>query len=151
MNDQWRQRAACRDRDPELWFPKFGTTRERVLEAKSICFGCPVRVTCLEYSQTQQIPFGIWGGYSAKQRWRMRRGEPPSEYMPKWATSIFYQERAAAVRAFQRAQQTSVKQTARDLGVDRRTLYRAWEHWGLGKPIHGGGRHKLYSRGRNVS
>jgi Transcription factor WhiB len=44
----WRQLAACRRADPELFFPvsATGPSRDQVAEAKAICFGCQVRHQC---------------------------------------------------------------------------------------------------------
>ncbi len=51
-------RAACRGRDPELWFPDGCGDRS---EAVGICHGCPVRHSCLDWGvRTRQS--GIWGG-----------------------------------------------------------------------------------------
>jgi WhiB family transcriptional regulator, redox-sensing transcriptional regulator len=42
-------------------------------KAKKICGGCPMQKLCLAYALTHGEPFGIWGGYSERQRNTMRR------------------------------------------------------------------------------
>ena len=44
----WRHRAACRDEDPELFFP-IGNTGPALLqieEAKAVCMRCDVSLVC---------------------------------------------------------------------------------------------------------
>ena len=47
----WQHYAACRNRDPELFFPigSTGPAVRQLQEAKRICAGCPVRSECLEF------------------------------------------------------------------------------------------------------
>lgn len=73
----WRDAAACRDQDPELFFPN-GTTGPWALaieEAKAVCRGCPVMQTCGQWALENKIAFGIFGGLDERQRasyWRRR-------------------------------------------------------------------------------
>ena len=48
----WRNSAACRDTDPDLFFPvgQTGPAIDHIASAKAVCFTCDVRVECLEYS-----------------------------------------------------------------------------------------------------
>ena len=87
----WRDAAACRGVDPEVFFPERG---ESVAKAKKVCAGCPVRDECLEYAEETLQKFGVWGGLSERQRRRRRRGrvvlcgrcEAPVAFAPgrKW-------------------------------------------------------------------
>ena len=48
----WRHNAACRDVDPELFFP-IGNTGPALLqidEAKRVCHRCPVMESCLHWA-----------------------------------------------------------------------------------------------------
>ena len=65
----WRQAAACRSADPELFFPLSGSGKalEQIAEAKVICAGCPVRRQCLEFAARTR-PHGIWGGLTELER-----------------------------------------------------------------------------------
>lgn len=42
----WRQKAACRDYNPELWFSS--DEQDRV-QARFVCLSCPVRPACTEF------------------------------------------------------------------------------------------------------
>ena len=52
LRPDWRDAAACRDADPELFFPDgdLGSARVQVKMAKLICRGCPVSATCLNWA-----------------------------------------------------------------------------------------------------
>ena len=70
----WRHAAACRDTDPNLFFPA-GTTGvavEEIEAAKSLCQTCPVREQCLEFAMVANQEAGIWGGMSEEERRKMR-------------------------------------------------------------------------------
>ena len=69
----WRD-AACRDADPELFFPDGDTrsARARVKLAKLICRGCPVSATCLSWALASGQA-GIWGGLTEDERHRLHR------------------------------------------------------------------------------
>jgi WhiB family transcriptional regulator, redox-sensing transcriptional regulator len=71
----WRELAACRDYDPELFFPigKTGLGRAEVRQAKAVCAGCPVREQCLEFALGTGQEFGVWGGYDEDERRVLRR------------------------------------------------------------------------------
>jgi len=42
-------------------------------EAVATCQTCPVNNCCLDYALEFESEFGIWGGYTARQRVRYRR------------------------------------------------------------------------------
>jgi WhiB family transcriptional regulator, redox-sensing transcriptional regulator len=66
----WYERAACRGRDADCFFPeKGGSTRA----AKRICQTCVVQVECLEYALANDERFGIWGGMSERERRRLKQ------------------------------------------------------------------------------
>ncbi len=65
----WRDDAACRGLDTELFFPGQG---ESIMEAKQICSSCPVRVECADYALDSGQRFGIWGGTTERDRRRER-------------------------------------------------------------------------------
>ena len=71
----WRDQAACRDADPELFFPDGDTrsTRAQVKTAKLICRGCPVSATCLSWALASGQEAGIWGGLTEDERRRLLR------------------------------------------------------------------------------
>jgi WhiB family redox-sensing transcriptional regulator len=73
-----RQRAACANYDPEMWFPvgtKSAWDVEQTELAKAICSICPIRAKCLEGALEYGVEFGIWGGKTADERRAiLRRG-----------------------------------------------------------------------------
>ncbi len=71
----WRTSSACRDEDPELFFP-IGTTGpavEQMDAAKRICNICSVREECLEFALATNQDAGIWGGLNEDERRTLRR------------------------------------------------------------------------------
>jgi WhiB family redox-sensing transcriptional regulator len=70
MNLSWRQHAACRGVDPEIFYP---VSEEEADVAKSICAQCSARPTCLEYALAHRERDGVWGGATEKERRRILR------------------------------------------------------------------------------
>lgn len=71
----WRHRAACRDEDPELFFP-IGTTGPSLLqvdEAKAVCRRCDAVDECLSWALDSDQDAGVWGGLSEDERRAVRR------------------------------------------------------------------------------
>ena len=71
----WRELAACRDTDPDLFFP-VGTTGpaiEQIESAKRVCNECEVREPCLEFALESNQDSGVWGGTSEEERRAIRR------------------------------------------------------------------------------
>ena len=66
----WRQLAACRHADPELFFPvsPSGPSLDQITQAKAICAGCPVRQQCLAFALDTRQVHGVWGGMSEEER-----------------------------------------------------------------------------------
>lgn len=70
----WRDKAACKAHDPEIFFPKQNnpTGYQR---AKAICMNCPVRKDCQD--DWQKMPpamqrHGVWFGKTDRDRKAMR-------------------------------------------------------------------------------
>ncbi len=76
----WRDRAACRDVDPDLFFPVGNACPALVQidQAKQVCAGCPVRAPCLEWALASGQEAGVWGGTSEEERraHRVASGQP---------------------------------------------------------------------------
>ncbi|MFL1427111.1 MULTISPECIES: WhiB family transcriptional regulator [unclassified Nocardiopsis] len=66
----WRDRAACRDQDTDLFFDDTGVGTER---AKRTCAGCPALVPCREWALAAPERYGVWGGMDAEERKAERR------------------------------------------------------------------------------
>ncbi|MDQ6840739.1 MAG: WhiB family transcriptional regulator [Actinomycetota bacterium] len=73
--DDWRDDAACRDTDPDLFFP-IGTTGpavDQIDSAKAVCDRCEAQIACLEFALATNQESGIWGGTSEDERRRLRK------------------------------------------------------------------------------
>ena len=71
----WRNRAACLDEDPELFFP-IGNTGPALLqieEAKAVCRRCEVVDICLKWAVEFSHDAGVFGGLSEDQRRALKR------------------------------------------------------------------------------
>ncbi|MFI6294704.1 WhiB family transcriptional regulator [Nonomuraea sp. NPDC050790] len=70
----WSGHAACRDADPELFFPITweGRPGPAADEARRICQACPVRRACLDWALGTGEPDGMWGGTTPAERRRLR-------------------------------------------------------------------------------
>jgi Transcription factor WhiB len=127
----WRLDAACADVDPELFFPETGQVPQAA-QAKAVCAGCSVRGPCLEAAlhgpQARDDHTGIFAGTTARQRVALRG-------RPSYAEGTrFVHDRTAAEEALALANQKSIDQAARELGVSKQALRRAFDHHGLPQP-----------------
>ena len=71
----WLEQVACRDEDPELFFP---LPSEDEAPALAICTRCPVREDCQAMALAFDERYGVWGGVGETERRRLldRRGAP---------------------------------------------------------------------------
>ena len=71
----WRERAACIDQNPELFFPTgiTGTALLQLEQAKRVCEACPVREDCLRWAMELGQDYGVWGGVSEEERRSLKR------------------------------------------------------------------------------
>jgi WhiB family transcriptional regulator, redox-sensing transcriptional regulator len=85
----WMARGACRQADPELFFPASSVTglaAHQAELARAVCAPCAVRAACLAYA-TETRPEGIWGGTTqaerraAYRRPARRQFRPPFKYL----------------------------------------------------------------------
>jgi WhiB family redox-sensing transcriptional regulator len=127
----WRQDAACQGVDPELFFPDSGQ-RPQAAQAKAICAGCAVRGPCLQAAlhgpQAHDDHSGIFAGTTARDRVALR-GRPAMAQGTQ-----FLQDRGAAQQALELANQVSIDQAARTLGMSKQALRRAFDDHGLPQP-----------------
>jgi WhiB family transcriptional regulator, redox-sensing transcriptional regulator len=70
VSASWRQAAACRGVDPEVFYP---ISDEEAGAAKAVCGRCPVRQPCLEFALSSRERDGVWGGATERERRRMLR------------------------------------------------------------------------------
>lgn len=73
--EPWVEAARCRETGPDdaTWYPEKGSHSD----AKKVCASCEVRPDCLAYALAKPEPAGVWGGLTAKERNRLRRGVRP--------------------------------------------------------------------------
>ncbi len=127
----WRLDAACANLDPELFFPETGQVPQAAA-AKAVCAGCAVRGPCLDAAlrgpQARDDHTGIFAGTTARQRVALR-GRPAMAQGTR-----FVHDRTAAEEALALANDKSIDQAARELGVSKQALRRAFDHHGLPQP-----------------
>ena len=73
-SSDWRDGAACRHHDPDLFFPEgtAGPALRQADRAKQVCESCPVRRPCLDFAQRHRLTFGVWGGTTWEERYDRR-------------------------------------------------------------------------------
>ena len=66
----WWLSAACREADPDMFFPvsPAGPGRDEVARAKAVCAACQVRRHCLQFALATHQAHGVWGGTSEEER-----------------------------------------------------------------------------------
>jgi WhiB family redox-sensing transcriptional regulator len=71
----WRHEAACREVDPELFFPigNSGPALLQIDEAKQVCRRCSVMEECLRWAIDSGQDAGVWGGLSEDERRSLKR------------------------------------------------------------------------------
>ena len=74
-DDGWRDRAACRYSDAELFFPtgSTGLAIGEIEAAKAVCRSCPVQKPCLAFALETNQEAGIWGGTDEEERRALRK------------------------------------------------------------------------------
>jgi WhiB family redox-sensing transcriptional regulator len=125
----WLDRAACRDQDPERFFPEPGE-QVKAAEAKAICASCQVRDHCLDLAVKAaggiNQDHGVFGGTLPSERSPLRGNTFPEP-------SAYRQQRELAEQAHQLASQIGLRQAARQLGIHRDALKAAFQQWDLPK------------------
>jgi WhiB family transcriptional regulator, redox-sensing transcriptional regulator len=71
----WRAVAACREADPDLFFPvgTTGAALRQIEAAKTVCRSCPSLDACLEFALSTGQDAGVWGATSEEERRAIRR------------------------------------------------------------------------------
>lgn len=94
----WRNHAACRDEDPELFFPigNTGPALVQIEDAKAVCRRCPVIDDCRAWALAAGEKAGVWGGLSEDERDGERRRERRRRDKDRWRQRVADQKQAAA-------------------------------------------------------
>lgn len=76
----WDRAAACREADPDLFFPEGEEAEvlENTAAAKAICRTCPVVHPCLVDALDRDERYGVWGGLDENDRDRLTRAQQDS-------------------------------------------------------------------------
>jgi WhiB family redox-sensing transcriptional regulator len=106
----WRDRAACRGADPDLFFPERGESAD---PARQVCARCPVRQPCLAYALDNGITHGVWGGLTERERRVLRA--------PRQRASRRDRDRVIVAAA---AAGYSAQEIARTFGLSRTSVSR---------------------------
>jgi WhiB family transcriptional regulator, redox-sensing transcriptional regulator len=109
----WIGQAACRDHDPELFFPERGHARQGTA-AKQVCAACPVQGPCRDLAvraaSGRNDDHGIFGGTKPHERTALR-DNVPFDHHKAWLA-----DRAAAEHAHQLAVQVGPQEAAKAAG-----------------------------------
>ena len=126
----WLDQAACRDLDPERFFPESGE-QTKAAEAKAICASCQVRDQCRDLAVKAagglDHDHGVFGGTLPAERSRLRGNTFPEP-------SVLPGAPRPGRAAHQLASQVGLRQAARQLGVHRDALNAAFTQWDLPAP-----------------
>jgi WhiB family transcriptional regulator, redox-sensing transcriptional regulator len=146
----WRLDAACADVDPELFFPEPGQVPQAAA-AKQVCAGCAVRGPCLQAAlhgpQARDDHTGVFAGTTARERVALRGRAAMAQ------GTRFVHDRTAAEAALKLANKVSIDRAARELGVSKQALRRAFDHHGLPQPtvFQGGPRRTRFYNDRQAA
>lgn len=69
--DAFSDRCLAKGEPISTFYPPTGAAATR---AKQFCAACPVKDACLAYALKYDERFGVWGGTSEKDRFRIKRG-----------------------------------------------------------------------------
>jgi WhiB family redox-sensing transcriptional regulator len=126
----WLDQAACRDQDPERFFPEPGE-QVKAAEAKAICASCQVRDHCRDLAVKAaggiDSDHGVFGGTLPEERSPLRGNRFPEP-------SAYRQRRELAEAAHQLAGEVGLRQAAKQLGIHRDALKAAFQQWELPLP-----------------
>jgi WhiB family redox-sensing transcriptional regulator len=83
----WQQLGACRDEEPDLFFPdgdRGPVAQLQIAEAKAVCRRCLVLSTCRDWALATKQSFGVWGALSETERQGLllREGRRPRQEVP---------------------------------------------------------------------
>jgi WhiB family redox-sensing transcriptional regulator len=101
----WRDDAACRDADPDLFFPigTSGPVLRQIDEAKRICRACPVQTACLAWAIDHAVTSGVWGGTTSDERRAIRRSAKERPLARKMTMAIIITEQSRQNMEFVRS------------------------------------------------
>ena len=85
---RWRQESACRDTDPQDFYPEDWEfwDEDRISDVKTrFCDQCIVKEECLDFAIGTRETEGIWGGLTHSERKSyIRRAKKEGKVMPRY-------------------------------------------------------------------
>lgn len=81
QDQSWAALAACAHSSPDELFVQGAAQRA----ARAVCYGCPVRISCLADALDNRVPFGVWGGMTERERRALLRRQPD---VTSWRTLL---------------------------------------------------------------
>jgi WhiB family transcriptional regulator, redox-sensing transcriptional regulator len=68
------EQAACKDVDPDMFFPEQGSKYKTDEAAKAVCGSCAIKFDCLQVALANNYD-GVWGGLNTLDRESLKRRE----------------------------------------------------------------------------
>ena len=71
MGESWRSKALCKSGEVNINF--FSEEKHEIKLAKGICKQCIVADQCFEFAVRNQEKYGVWGGFTPRERNKVTR------------------------------------------------------------------------------
>lgn len=75
--EYWRDKASCKGVDIDVFYfesdEENRNLKKSTDKAKAFCQECPVSEQCLTYALNEDIKFGVWGGFTSRERGSLRK------------------------------------------------------------------------------
>jgi len=74
-DEEWRENALCKGKETNFFYPEVNVKggKKQVQDVKAICRLCQVSSECLTYAINNREEFGIWGGLTPKERFKVTK------------------------------------------------------------------------------
>jgi hypothetical protein len=84
IEEIWRDNAACKGISLDVFYFDTDDNHQNLKKAtdraKSYCKTCKVAEHCLAYALNQNIKFGVWGGFTSRERATLRKLFKTNDY-----------------------------------------------------------------------
>lgn len=92
LREDWKHLGLCREGDkPDAMY------EDEPSQAKKICNGCPVKIECLAEALDRPEEFGVWGGYTVRERRALLGRYPHIESWHRVFNEALFAESAGTV------------------------------------------------------
>lgn len=86
IKEVWRDKAACKGVPLNVFYfesdEENRNLKKETEKAKAFCKECPVAEQCLAYALNENIKFGVWGGFTSRERGTLRKLFKTDDYKP---------------------------------------------------------------------